>query len=165
MKKSNQHDPLTKNRLVKDSSLRGGGYSKNLSVGATSSATASTSTFSVELLIPQIDTKALTDTIELSDHISQLLDGFDLLSQVDAFNEITHLRVTLTIGNLVQVQKRLVDIWVYLRMIRTCCCWMVVVHTTYPFQVGERIQWRSLQTSNQFQVLARHAGQHGRLWC
>jgi hypothetical protein len=46
----------------------------------------------------------------LSDHISQLLDGLHLFFQVLAFNEISQLRIIVAIGQLVQVEKRLVDI-------------------------------------------------------
>jgi hypothetical protein len=50
------------------------------------------------------------NTVELSDHIRQLLDGLYLFLQVLAFDEISELRIIVAISQLVQVEKRLVDI-------------------------------------------------------
>ena len=74
------------------------------------SAASGTGTLAVELLIPQVNAKAFADAVELGDHVGQLLDGLDLLAEVLALQKVGHLRVVVAVGNLVQVQQRLVDI-------------------------------------------------------
>lgn len=106
-------------------------------VVANHSAT-STSTITIQLLIPNVDSKTckknmlsvsglmhtifyllsctalrlltFADAIKLRDHVSQFLDGLDLFLKVFAFDEVSQLRIIVTIGQLVQVKKRFVDI-------------------------------------------------------
>jgi len=101
---------------------------------ANHSATSS-STFTIQMLVPDVDAQAyiahvvfsvsrshyenstifsfvltFADTVKLSDHISQLLDGLHLLLQVLALDEVSQLRIIVSISQLVKVKKRLVDI-------------------------------------------------------
>lgn len=52
----------------------------------------------------------VADAIKLRDHVSQFLDSLDLFLKVFAFDEVSQLRIIVTIGQLVQVKKRFVDI-------------------------------------------------------
>lgn len=72
------------------------------------------------MLVPDVNTKAVTDTVELSDHVSQFLDSLDLLLEVFAFDKVSQLRIIISIGQLVQVEKRLVDIYEGTTPIITC---------------------------------------------
>jgi len=64
----------------------------------------------LEILVEEIDSKTLSDSLEIRDVVRKLLDGLDLLLQKFAFEEIGGLRIVVVGSNFVESQELLVHL-------------------------------------------------------
>merc|ERR1711970_844886 len=63
---------------------------------------------SLKLLVNNVKTKPIASTLNLRDHVTQLFNAVDLLSQESSLNEVAVVRVVLVVGDVVHRQQRLV---------------------------------------------------------
>lgn len=97
--------PTTANRLlVKKGSIQG----RRL-LQACWNARATTGRLAAELLVELPLAEARADTLEVGDHVPDLLDGLYLFLQVVALQEVGHLGIVVLGGHFVEVEQRLVD--------------------------------------------------------
>ena len=55
-------------------------------------------------------TKSISSTLDLGDHVSNLLDSLYLFTKELSLKIVTEMSISLTIASLVQVQQALVDL-------------------------------------------------------
>ena len=60
-----------------------------------------------ELLVDDVDTESISSPLHLSDQVSQVLDGLDLLLEEGSLQEVGQLGVVVFAGSSVNLKKRL----------------------------------------------------------
>ena len=83
------------------------------------------------LLIHDVESQAVTSSLDLGDHVTQLLDSFHLLSQELSLDEVTEMSVSLAVTGFVEIKKTLVDCFLQLKSSFHSFNWCAPLHAAW----------------------------------